>query len=108
MRQNRRYPSIATARIPAVSGSEAFLKDISITGCCIEYTMLVDLPEHSEQTITIYPEKESMIDKFHLLVESKWHHFDNSSNRFGLEIKKSPQKKEFISYVDYLAWRHNT
>ena len=107
-RKNRRYPSIAKAVIPKVFTGEALLKDISITGCRIECTMHVDIEENYEYAITIYPEDNTEIGSFDLMVECKWIHSGSYSCDIGFIIKKSPGKKDFERYVDYLSWRNNT
>ena len=106
-RKSRRFPSIAKVKIPKVSSGEALLKDISVTGCRIEYTMQVDIKENSNYTLTIYPEDSIEIGCFDLLVECKWIHSDNYVCDIGLDIKKSPGKRDFDRYVDYLSYRHN-
>ncbi|MCL1814387.1 MAG: PilZ domain-containing protein [Treponema sp.] len=106
-RKNRRYPSIALVKIPQVFSGDAFLKDISITGCRIECTMHVDIETNSQHTIKIYPEENTGIDEFSLMAECKWIHPGGYSCDIGFVIKKSPGKKDFERYVDYLSWRRN-
>ena len=106
-RKSRRYPSIARAKIPGLFTGDALLKDISVTGCCIECTMQVEVDPDSEYTITIHPEKEAGVRSFNLIVECKWCHSGACSCCIGFAIKQSPKKKDFLKYVDYLAWRCN-
>jgi hypothetical protein len=106
-RKNRRYPSIAKVRIPGAFTGEALLKDISITGCRIECTMHVDIGENSQHSITVCPESDAGIGGFDLLAECRWIHSGGYSCDIGFDIKKSPGKKDFERYVDYLSWRHN-
>ena len=107
-RKNRRYPSIAKVQIPKAFTGEAFLRDISITGCRIECTMNVDILENSEYSIIIFPETTAKIDSFELLADCKWIHSGSDSCNIGFFVKKSPGKKDFERYVDYLSWRSNT
>jgi hypothetical protein len=104
-RKNRRFPSIAKAKIPKVFSGEALLKDISITGCRIECTMHIDIEEKSQYIITVYPEDNTEIGSFDVLAECKWIHSGGYSCDIGFDIKKSPGKKDFERYVDYLSWR---
>jgi len=106
-RKSPRFLSIAKARIPQAFTGEAILKNISVTGCCIECTMHVDMEENSQYTITVYPEDNTDIGCFDLLAECRWIHPDGDSWGIGFEIKKSPGKKNFERYVDYLSWRNN-
>jgi len=92
-------------QIPKAFTGDALLKDISITGCRIECTMHVDVKENSQYSITVIPEENTGIGRFDLLAECKWLHADSYSCNIGFEICKSPGKKDFERYVDYLSWR---
>ena len=126
-RKQKRYLSIAKVRLPETfagqpampkergesssaksSCGEALLKDISVTGCRIECTMHVDIEENSEHTITVCPEDNAGIGRFDLLVMCKWINSGSYTCNIGFSIKKSPGKKDFERYVDYLSWRQNT
>jgi hypothetical protein len=107
-RKNQRFPSVAKVRIPKVFSGEALLKDISVTGCHIECPTHVDIKENSKSKLTVYPEENTEIGCFKLLVECKWIHSGDCSCDIGFDIKKTPGKKNFERYVDYLSWRHNT
>ena len=104
-RKNRRFSSIAKVRIPKAFTGEAILKDISITGCRIECTVHVEIEEKSQYVITVYPEGIANIGNFDLLVECKRIYSGGDSCGIGFEIKKSPGKKDFERYVDYLTWK---
>ena len=107
-RKNRRYPSIAHVRIPTLFTGDALLKDISITGCRIESTMHIDIEKKSRHTITVSPEKSAGIGQFDIIADCKWFHSGSDSYDIGFDIIKSPGKKDFEKYVDYLSWRQNT
>ena len=107
-RKHRRYLSTAKAKIPGVFTGDALLKDISITGCCIECTMHVDINENTDYSITVYPENAAKIGCFDLVAECKWIRSSGYSCNIGFYIKKSPEGKEFERYVDYLCWQKNT
>ncbi|MDR1390545.1 MAG: PilZ domain-containing protein [Treponema sp.] len=106
-RKNRRYSSIARAKLAGVSFGEALLKDISVTGACIEYTMHLDIEAKSRYTLEIIPEEVSSIRPFLLTVECKWIRQAGYSCDAGFDIIKSPKGKAFENYVDYLDWRSN-
>jgi hypothetical protein len=107
-RKSRRYPSIARARIPKAFSGDALLKDLSITGCCIECTMHTGIKQDSTYKITIHPEANSQIGDFELSVECKWIQPASDSCEIGLTIIESPKGKTFQRYVDYLSWRSST
>jgi hypothetical protein len=107
-RKNRRFPSIAKAKLPAVFTGEALLKDISVTGCRIECTMQVEIHENAEYSITIFPEDSAGINSFDILAECIWFHSSGYSCEIGFAVKSSPGKRNFERYVDYLSWRSNT
>ncbi|MDR1307593.1 MAG: PilZ domain-containing protein [Treponema sp.] len=107
-RKNHRYPSIARVRIPDVFSGEAFLKDLSITGCRIECTMHVDVQEKAACRIVVYPEESAGIGSFDLSAECRWLRPESYSWDIGFDIKESPKGKDFQKYVDYLSWRQST
>jgi hypothetical protein len=104
-RKNPRYRTLAHACIPGVMEGENLLKDISVTGCCVESTVIVDVKPGTEYFIEIRPEVVSKIDKFKLQVERKWIRNDGYSTEVGFNIIASPKGKQFEYYIDYLAYR---
>jgi hypothetical protein len=104
-RKNIRYPTPARAIISEVSDSHALLKDLSVTGCCVEYTMFVDIKPETHYKVRILPDSISRIDPFDLQAESRWVHVNDYSCEVGFAITVSPKGREFQRYVDYLAWR---
>jgi hypothetical protein len=104
-RKNVRYPTLARAVISAIHDGEALLKDLSITGCRVEYTMFVDVEPDTQYTVQILPDSAARIESFDLSVESRWVHADGYSCEIGFSITASPRGREFQRYVDYLAWR---
>lgn len=104
-RKHPRYVSQAKVRIPQIAGGEILLKDISITGCGIESTVILDLILHNQYKLEVLPEKSSKIGHFELLVEPVWTHAAGYSFEAGFVIVKSPGGRQFQRYVDYLSWR---
>ena len=104
-RKSPRYRTLAHACIPGIMEGENLLKDISVTGCCVESTVVVDLKPDTEYFIEIRPEVVSRIDKFKLQVERKWIRNDGYSTEVGFNIIASPKGKQFEHYIDYLAYR---
>ncbi|MDR2767735.1 MAG: PilZ domain-containing protein [Treponema sp.] len=106
-RKNRRYPSIARAVLPKFFSGDALLKDLSVTGCCIECTMQVDVEIGGCYGLQVIPEEASEIGPFELAVECRWFRPAGYSCDIGFGVTKSPNGKAFGRYVDYLAWRSN-
>jgi hypothetical protein len=106
-RKHTRYPTLAKVSIPGVSESEAVLKDLSITGCCVEYTVFMDFKKGSQYKALILPDGASRIEKFELELECRWIHSAGYSYEIGFSVIAFPKGKEFQRYVDYLAWRTN-
>jgi hypothetical protein len=104
-RKSVRYPVLARAHMPDVFKDEALVKDLSITGCCIECTMYVDIIIGDHYKIEIIPEAVSGVDKFGLLAKSCWIRTGGYSCEIGFLIVASPKGKLFQRYVDYLSWR---
>jgi hypothetical protein len=105
-RNNPRYQTLAIARISGHPEYEGLLKNISVTGCCVEYTVKADILPHTQYKLEIVPEKGLKIDNFELLVEQKWIRSDGYSTDVGFIIDASPKGKHFQDYVDYLSY-HN-
>jgi hypothetical protein len=104
-RKNTRYRSRARASIPGIFEGDAILKDISITGCSIEYTVQVDVKPNTKYTIQIFPEGASGIGQFDILTECRWFRGAGNSYEIGFMIIESPKGKQFQRYVDYLTWQ---
>jgi hypothetical protein len=106
-RKNNRYRTLAHAHILGVLEGENLLKDLSVTGCCVECTFYLDAERGKEYKLEIEPESASKIGKFELLVEIKWIRSGSYTSEVGFSITASPKGKTFQRYVDYLAWRHS-
>jgi hypothetical protein len=106
-RKQPRYVSLARARIPQAGEGDILLKDISITGCGIESTMMLDLILHNQYKMEILPEAASAIGRFELVVEPSWIRAVEYSFEAGFVIVESPKGRQFQRYVDYLSWRHS-
>jgi hypothetical protein len=104
-RKNPRYRTLARAIIPGILEGDNFLKDISITGGCVECTTVVDLPPGSQVQLEVEPESAARIGNFQLVIERKWTRAGGYSNEIGFRIVESPKGRQFQRYVDYLAYR---
>ena len=106
LRRSPRYRTSAHAEVSKIHGSDGLLKNISITGCCVECTGAVNIQPTAEYQLMIKPEKESHIGAFELTVDCKWVRNDGHGTELGFGIIASPKGKQFQYYVDYLAYRH--
>jgi hypothetical protein len=103
-RKSLRYQTFARVRIEGTEG-ETLLKDLSITGCCVECTMYLDIKPNGQYKITVFPETAAGIGNFELLAKSKWVRTSGYSCEIGFAILASPKGRLFQRYVDYLSWR---
>jgi hypothetical protein len=106
-RKSKRYRTIAKARIPELFGEEVWLKDISVTGCCVEATMFVDVQQNKPYAIEIAPESASGVENFEITAEIRWSRASGDSYEVGFLVTASPKGKQFQRYVDYLSWRES-
>ena len=106
-RKNTRYQTLAKVKIEGIDEGEALLKDLSVTGCCVECTAYVETKLEIQYKLTIIPESASKIGAFDLMVKSKWIHAESYACEVGFVIIESPKGKSFQRYVDYLSWRYS-
>jgi hypothetical protein len=104
-RKSLRYRTLAQAYIPGILEGDNLLKDLSITGCCVECTAYADIQLNSQYQLEVEPENAANIGNFVLSVESKWVRTGDYSSEVGFIITASPKGKLFQRYVDYLAYR---
>ena len=106
-RVNTRYPTIAKVRIADADSGEILLKDISVTGCCVECATPVEVELNMQYILKVIPESDTKIGDFDLLVLSKWVRDGSYSHEIGFNIIESPKGKQFQRYVDYLSLLHS-
>ena len=106
-RKSTRYQSFAKANIEGAGAGEILLKDISVTGCRVECTTYMEVKLNQQYKLEIVPEKAANLGPFELHVESKWIRIGNYFYEIGFVITKSPKRKQFQRYVDYLSWRYD-
>jgi len=105
LRNSPRYATTCHAHIDNVLEGDVKLKNLSITGCCLECSDNFDNLKPSEKhTIDIEPERASHIDDFSLEVECRWIRKKSHVCEIGFQIVGSPKGKSFQSYVDYLTY----
>ncbi|MDR2176589.1 MAG: PilZ domain-containing protein [Treponema sp.] len=106
-RSHIRYRTFAKVKFRGIMEQESLLKDISITGCCVECTSLADIQVNSSYTLEIIPEVSSKISHFNLEVKAVWINVTGYSGDVGFVITASPRGKLFQRYVDYLSWKES-
>ena len=93
------------ARIAGVLEGDVLLKNLSITGCCLECTAYYDnIKPHEIYKIEVEPESISNLDGFDLEAECRWIRNGDYYCEFGFQVTASPRGKGFQSYVDYLTY----
>jgi hypothetical protein len=104
-RVSPRYNALGYAHIPGVLKGELLIRNLSITGCCLEYQGDISLLKPQEiYKIEIKPEPPAKIGKFELETECKWVHQKDNTGEIGLTVTVSPHGKHFQNYVDYIAY----
>jgi len=104
-RKNQRFKTLAQVHIPSILNGENLLKDLSITGCCVECSAYSEIKPDTRYKLEIIPEQKSNIHSFILEVESKWVRSTGYSGEIGFDVIAFPKGKQFQNYVDYLAYR---
>ena len=108
LRKSPRYDAMGKAKIASIPKYKFIVKNLSITGCCLECTPVSDKLKTSEKyKVGIEPEHKSRIRKFDLDVVCKWIRSGENSSEIGFEIDSFPKGKNFQNYVDYLSF-HST
>jgi hypothetical protein len=105
MRKSPRFATSARARSPDVLEGDNLLKNLSITGCCLECTGFSGIKLNTVYKVLIEPETASRIEEFELQAECKWIHKGDYSSEIGFQITASPTGKYFQRYVDYLSYQ---
>jgi len=106
-RKNSRFLTSAKAVIKEFGREEFQLKDLSITGCRLEYPIDTEISLDKRFSLEIFPETEAKIKPFSIEVESKWIRVSSNSCEAGFMITESPKGRQFQNYVDYLSWRYS-
>jgi hypothetical protein len=105
-RKNPRYSTLARARIADILEGDNLIKDLSITGCCVECTSLADIQKGGRYSLEIEPERAAKIGGFEISVECVWIRSGGYSTEIGFIVVASPKNaKQFQRYVDYLSYR---
>ncbi len=105
LRQCSRYSAMAHALVSELIPAEAVLRDLSVTGCRLEFSAAVACGLGTRYRVTIIPEARASIETFDLDAEVRWSRSEYDAFEVGFSIVISPKGKAFLRYVDYLAYR---
>jgi hypothetical protein len=117
-RNNARYPASAQIWVSENRNITLFLKNISITGCSITNSLGGLEPDTADPVadgtypeanggykISIFPETESGVPSFEMIVELCWSRIQDTVYEAGGLISGYPEKRQYQAFADYLAWR---
>ena len=104
-RKNTRHATLARARVKSAFDGEALLRDLSTSGCSIEYSANINIGQNMYYMMEILPEKASLIESFELEVSSRWVKNTANSCAIGFTITPQPKGSPFQRYLEYVTWR---
>jgi hypothetical protein len=96
-----RYDSFASIRVNGFEG-EALLKNISITGFCMESKTFANLRLGEKYLIQVTPESTAGLVKFEVEVEVRWVRSEVSKFDVGLQLTKTQSHKDLEKYINFL------
>jgi hypothetical protein len=96
-----RYDSYALVKVNGFEG-QALLKNMSITGFCMQSKTYANLTPGSVYSISIMPEASSGLKAIEAEVEVRWVRSEVSNFEVGLLVTKPSPGREMEKYVDYL------
>ncbi len=105
LRKYPRYTSLAQARLSGEDVGEAVLKDMSVTGCRLEFSAPIAPLVGDRFRLLVIPELRSEVEPFELMVETRWNRVAVDAYEVGFAIIASPKGKAFQRYLDYLVYR---
>jgi hypothetical protein len=95
-----RYDSFAFIEVNGFEG-HALLKNISITGFCLQSKTYASFTPGETYTMRIFPEKSTGLDVIESEVEARWVRSEVSRFEVGLLIAKS-SGRDIEKYLEYL------
>ncbi|MDR0486768.1 MAG: PilZ domain-containing protein [Treponema sp.] len=111
MQENRkdpRYRTLGRARIRGLLEGDVLLKNMSITGCCLECTFHPEIKSNEVYEVEIDPEDAVHVGKFSLEAECRWIRNGDHFCEIGFQIVSSPTGRHFQRYVDYLTYHSDS
>jgi hypothetical protein len=96
-----RYDSLAAVRVNGFEG-QALLKNISITGFCMQSKTFANLTPGKQYTMYISPEASTGLATIEVEVEVRWIRSEVSRFDVGLLIAKPLLNKTMDTYINYL------
>jgi hypothetical protein len=96
-----RYDSFAAIRVNGFEG-EALLKNVSITGFCMESRTVANLKPGEKYFIQVIPESSTGLTQFDVEVEVRWARSEVSKFDVGLLLTQTQSQKELEKYINFL------
>jgi hypothetical protein len=96
-----RYDSLALVRVNGFEG-QALLKNVSVTGFCMQSKTYANFTPGNKYTMQIFPEKSTGLRTIETEVEVRWIRSEVSKFEVGFLITQLAAGREMEKYVDYL------
>jgi hypothetical protein len=98
-----RYDSLALVRVNGFEG-EALLKNISVTGFCMQSKTYANLTPGNKYIIRLFPEDSAGLEAIESEVEVRWVRSEVSKFEVGLLVTKynGAGAKNMEKYIDHL------
>jgi hypothetical protein len=96
-----RYKSLASISINGFDG-EALLKNISITGFCMESKTFVNITPGTTYGMHIVPEVSTSLEQFDVEVEARWVLSEVFRFDVGFLLTKTQSRKDMDRYIEFL------
>jgi hypothetical protein len=103
-RKDPRYVSDGQVFIAEVLDTKAVIKNLSVSGLCVESNDFLSVVPNSKYTVDFVPEKESNIEPFKLDIESKWVRTKKEHSESGFIIVIPPGTGTEDMLKQYLAF----
>ena len=101
-RKERRYS--ASARVQ-MNEAVLLLKDVSLSGGCIQSDEFLEIVPNGNYTILIIPEAESRVDTFEVDIVSRWVRMKRNGSETGFIVVVPPGNRVMEHYIKYLKTR---
>jgi hypothetical protein len=96
-----RYDSLAHVHVNGFEG-KALLKNISVTGFCMQSKTYASLTPGNTYTMSIVPEDSTGLQAIDSEVEVRWVRSEVSKFEVGLQITKPDARRNMEKYIEYL------
>ena len=98
-RKEKRYPANAQVQMEE---SALLLKDVSLSGGCIQSDDFMEVIPNGNYTIMIIPEEESQLETFTVDIVSRWVRMKRTGSESGFIMIIPPGNMIVEHYIEYL------